>query len=213
MNVPETFFTVSEELRLFLLSLAAGAVVGLCWDLLRAVRRLLPKSSLLTGALDLLFLCGYGVFLPVFSAVAARGQIRGYFVLGNIIGAVLYLLTVSRPVNSALRLLTGALRQIFMLIMKPFVSGYVLLCKKVKPKFVGISKVIVNSIKKISLLLHRRPKLLYNKMANKKGKNVELIGEKKSTTEQEKRPVQQRPSQARRPCRHGRMRFPYIHHE
>ena len=67
MNVPETFFTVSEELRLFLLSLAAGAAVGLCWDLLRAVRRLLPKSSLLTGALDLLFLCGYGVFLPVFS--------------------------------------------------------------------------------------------------------------------------------------------------
>ncbi|MBQ8960337.1 MAG: spore cortex biosynthesis protein YabQ [Ruminococcus sp.] len=188
-------------------------MIGLCWDLLRAVRRLLPKNALITAALDLMFLCGYGAFLPVFAAAEARGCIRGYFVLGNIIGALLYLMTVSRPVNAVLKWAAGLLKRIFMIVMRPFVSGYVLLCKKVEPKFVGISKVIVKYIKKMSLLLHTLPRSLYNKRANIKGKNVELIGEKDQRQKEEKGSVQRRTRKARRHRRNGRLHLPYLHNE
>ena len=170
MNVPETFFTVREELALFGMSCLGGAVIGLGWDVVRALRKAVPHRGWAVAAEDFLFLCGCLVLLPVFSAAFARGHIRGYFVLGGGIGFALYLLTLGGAVR-------GALSRLFMLLCAPFVSVYVLLCKKVKPFFVGSSKVIVKSIKKIGLLLHCRRKLLYNKMANKKGKNVELIGQ------------------------------------
>ena len=56
MTIPETYFTVSEELRLFGISCLLGAVVGVAYDVLRVLRLMLPHNSFLVAAEDVGFL-------------------------------------------------------------------------------------------------------------------------------------------------------------
>ena len=58
MNVPETFFTVREELWLFGLSCLSGAVMGLCYDVLRALRQAVPHPGWAVAAEDIIFVTG-----------------------------------------------------------------------------------------------------------------------------------------------------------
>ena len=60
MNVPETFFSVNEELRLFGLSCLFGAAFGVAYDLFRTVRLLLPHNGAMVAAEDIAFLALYG---------------------------------------------------------------------------------------------------------------------------------------------------------
>ena len=58
MNVPETFFTVSEELVLFGLSCLAGAVIGVFYDIFRVIRIIFPHNDVLILIEDIIFLVG-----------------------------------------------------------------------------------------------------------------------------------------------------------
>ena len=64
MNMPETFFTVNEELRLFGLSCLMGAVVGAAYDVLRVFRIIAPHNGVLTALEDIGFLGLYAIALP-----------------------------------------------------------------------------------------------------------------------------------------------------
>ena len=74
MNVPETFFTVHEELILFGLSCLFGAALGVCYDVFRALRLIVPHNFVLVMAEDIVFFIGYCIFLSAFTAAAARGE-------------------------------------------------------------------------------------------------------------------------------------------
>ena len=50
MNVPETFFTVHEELILFGLSCLFGAALGVCYDVFRSLRLIVPHNFVLVMA-------------------------------------------------------------------------------------------------------------------------------------------------------------------
>lgn len=178
MNVPETFFSVREELVLFGLSCLAGAVIGLCYDVLRAFRLMLRHGIWLTAAEDVAFLAGYAVFLSAFAAAAARGELRFYFVLGNALGFTLYLFTLGSIVIRLFGKLFGALAAVFRAVTAPIRRLYVLLRKKARVKFVGSSKILIKSIKMLNLLLPNRQRLRYNGMENKKRKNVNNVAKK-----------------------------------
>ena len=63
-----------------------------------------------------------------------------------------------------------------MICFSPFESLYVILSEKVLVKFVGISKNIVKPVKKVKMGLINTQNVLYNKMENKKRKNVKSGG-------------------------------------
>ena len=84
-------------------------------------------------------------------------------------------------VIAALRKLFYVLRQALSLIMRPFRMIYVFLREKAGLKFVGNSKVFVKSLKNAERLLRKPAGLVYNKMENKKRKNVKNVAEKSKT--------------------------------
>lgn len=178
MNVPETFFSVREELTLFGLSCLAGAVIGLCFDVLRAFRLIFRHGIWLTALEDVAFLALYAVYLSAFASAAARGELRFYHIVGNALGFTLYFFTLGSIVIHILRKIFGALAAVFRAVTAPIRRLYVLLCKKARFKFVGSSKNLIKSIKKINLLLPNRRQLRYNKMENKKRKNVNNVAKK-----------------------------------
>ena len=189
MNVPETFFSVHEELVLFALSCVAGAVIGIYYDVLRALRLVFPHGLWLTAAEDAAFLALYAVFLSAFASAAARGELRFYYVIGNAVGFSLYFFTIGNIVMRTLHKLISAAKTVLKWITAPFRRVSVLICRKARAKFVGSSKSLVKNIKKIKMLLHCPLHLLYNKTENKKRKNVNIVAKKNQNKNKEKRSV------------------------
>lgn len=181
MNVPETFFSVNEELILFGLSCAFGIIIGIFYDVLRTVRVIFPHNRWLVCIEDIAFLIAYCVFLSSFASAASRGELRFYFVIGNAIGFALYLATVGNIVISTMKKLFFVVKKILFVIFYPFIRCYVFISKKAGANFVGCSKIIVKCFKKIRNLLLKPYHLLYNKKENKKGKNVKSVAEKVKT--------------------------------
>lgn len=189
MNVPETFFSVHEELILFGFSVLSGAVIGVAYDAIRAVRLLFPHNTLLTSLEDLIFLCGCGLFFMIFSSSAARGVFRMYYIIGGTVGFVLYFFTVGSVVVNTIRKLVRIITSVMSFIFRPLGKFFALISKKAKVKFVGCSKKIVIKIKKIKMLLLKHDLLMYNSKENIKRKNVKNVARKKSQKTKRNRSV------------------------
>lgn len=174
MNVPETFFSVREELVLFGLSCLMGIALGVVYDIFRTARVMLPHRSWMVFAEDASFLVFYGIALSAFATAASRGELRFYFVIGNVSGFALYLATVGSIVIRTMKKLCYFVKKVVWFALLPLRKFYVFISKKAAVKFVGSSKVIVNTIKKIGILLLKRLHLLYNKDESRmKGKVTE----------------------------------------
>jgi hypothetical protein len=171
------FLSVSEELRLFGISCLVGAALGVVFDLFRALRLLVPHNSFLTAAEDIAFLGLYALVFAVFSAVFAGGETRLCYALGNLLGFCIYMASVGSVVTGTLRRLLAALGFLF----RPLRGFYSLLRAKLKFIFVGFFQIIVKPFKKSKIVLLNRRLLLYNKMENKKRKNVKSVVEKNET--------------------------------
>lgn len=176
--VPDTYFTVAEEVRLFGLSCLMGAAVGAAYDVLRTFRMILHHNKMLTAVEDILFLAAYSAALTAFSSAAAKGELRAYFAIGNILGAAVYFVTVGNIVVKTLRKLFSIIKAALKLFFRPVVSFFAPLCKKVTINFVGYFQIIVKRFKKIKIVLLKVLFLLYNKMENKKRKNVKNVAKK-----------------------------------
>ena len=87
---------ISTQLLLFLGAALLGAVLGLAYDLLRAVRRRIPRLLLLC---DLAFCLAVAVGMIGYAMRLAQGELRLYLVLGTFLGAVFYFCTFSTPLR------------------------------------------------------------------------------------------------------------------
>ncbi|MDE6539166.1 MAG: spore cortex biosynthesis protein YabQ [Ruminococcus sp.] len=188
MNVPETFFSVSEEIFLFGLSFVFGIIIGICYDVFRTARILFPHNTALVVIEDVVFMAGYAVFLSSFSAVFARGELRFYYVIGNAIGFIFYFFTIGSIIISVMKKIYYTVRKILVFVFRPVQSVYVNLLEK-SHNFVRNSENSVKRNKKKSFLLLNPPDLLYNKKENKKRKNVNNVAEKKEKECRQKKPV------------------------
>lgn len=188
MNVPETFFSVSEEIFLFVLSCIFGIAIGICYDVFRTARILFPHNTALVVIEDVIFMAGYAVFLSSFSSVFARGELRFYYVAGNAIGFVFYFFTIGSVIIGVMKKIYYIIIKILAFFFKPVRSVYVKWQEK-HNNFVTNSKNSVKRNKKKSFLLLNAPDLLYNKKENKKRKNVDNVAEKKEKEIRQKKPV------------------------
>lgn len=168
MNVPETFFSVREQLILFGISCLCGGALGIFYDIFRAVRVIFPHNTWLIVIEDVIFMSGCAVLLTAFTSAAARGEFRFYYIIGSAVGFILYFLTVGNAVIAALKKLFALISGLLRVIIRPLNKIYVFLRKKAGLKFVGNSKFLVKSVKNVKSLLLKQRNLLYNNKDNKK---------------------------------------------
>ena len=98
--------TISNQLTVFLLCALYGAAAGLVFDFFRISRRVLPASPTAAMAEDLLYwLLACAVFFALVLNINS-GEMRLYQFGGALIGALIYLLTVSRfVINTSVRII------------------------------------------------------------------------------------------------------------
>jgi spore cortex biosynthesis protein YabQ len=89
-------FETSGQAGAFLAMVYAGLLMGLGYDLLRALRRALRAGSLCTGLLDLCFWLGAALVAAATLAARGEGGLRLYALGGCACGIALYLAGISR---------------------------------------------------------------------------------------------------------------------
>ena len=98
---------------------------------------MLPHNRVLVALEDLLFCMLYALFVSAFSFGFARGHLRWYFPVGNLLGFTVYYLTAGRVVMGVIHRILGILRRILRVLLLPFAKGYALIREKTIPVFVG----------------------------------------------------------------------------
>ena len=89
------FYTAGQSVA-FLLMLACGLKIGLCWDALRLLRRLFQPGLVLSLALDLLFGAAAAGLIAASLLRALDGELRLYALMGALSGCLLYGATLSK---------------------------------------------------------------------------------------------------------------------
>lgn len=139
----ETFFSVSQQTSLFLLSVVLGAALGILYDCFRVLRIVFPPAAK-SGAValqDIVFWLVYGFCIFCYSTIIGRGQIRFFVFFGSLLGFVLYILTLGNFVTGVIRSIVtavyGTLRKVYSITIEPIVKLLRKKCQKARPVFVG----------------------------------------------------------------------------
>ncbi len=114
---------VSNQAYVFLCSVAGGMLMAFVYDLFRIKRRAFRAGRIVTFIDDILYWIIVAILIFAVIYISNEGEIRGYIVLGILIGAILYILLLSRiVVGSALfvlRVLRAVLIRIWMVVTWP----------------------------------------------------------------------------------------------
>ncbi|MGN1135049.1 MAG: spore cortex biosynthesis protein YabQ [Oscillospiraceae bacterium] len=105
----ETFFSVSEQCSLFLLSVILGMGIGVFYDVFRTLRIVFPPAAKKNAvfAEDIIFMVVSGAAIFLYAAVLCRGQVRFFCVVGTLLGFALYIATVGSIIVGIFRSAAG----------------------------------------------------------------------------------------------------------
>ena len=81
---------------------------------------------------DIIFFMIYGVFIMSFTITAARSEFRFYYIFGNMLGFVLYFVTLGNIITKFLKMIIQAVKK---LIKRP-AKKIALICEKIFRNFV-----------------------------------------------------------------------------
>ncbi|MCI7804978.1 MAG: spore cortex biosynthesis protein YabQ [Oscillospiraceae bacterium] len=170
----ESFFTASQQLRLFVLSCLFGVPIGIIYDVFRALRIIFPHGKLLVALEDILFFVLYGIFLMCFTITAARSEFRAYFCAGNLLGFLIYFCTVGNAAVSIIKRIVLFIKKVLYFIFRPVNKKIVLIYKKCRGFFVRtLQKPKINK-KNSETPLIVGSDLLYNNKVHKKNKRKKV---------------------------------------
>lgn len=120
--IPSYMFEPKTELGLFVLSVVIGILFALVFDALRVIRIIFPHKSWMVFIEDFLFMIFCGFWFFIFSMTSARGQLRAFLLLGNLLGFFLYLFTVGelvkRFVTKTREAIIAILKKVYNLILR-----------------------------------------------------------------------------------------------
>lgn len=88
--------SLEAQTLIFLESILLGISLSILYDLLRAIRHTSRTGIFLTSLLDGFFWCAVLVAFFLFVIVIVQGEGRAYILLGAVLGAVLYYMTLSQ---------------------------------------------------------------------------------------------------------------------
>ena len=118
---------VSEQLMIFCQSAVLGLVWGAAYDLLRTVRRQIPRRWL-THALDAAYAAAVLLMIFLFTLHRGEGELRLYMLLAMVLGGVLYFAALGAFFAPVWRFWTEVLGAFMALLWKPV--AFILLCGK-----------------------------------------------------------------------------------
>ncbi|MBO5143345.1 MAG: spore cortex biosynthesis protein YabQ [Clostridia bacterium] len=110
---------VVEQVYIFLWSVLIGAIMGVVFDFFRALRRKGNTRNIVVYLQDIVFWLIVAVIIITSSFILNNGDLRGYMLIGYLLGALLYMLLFSYYIKGAFSLILDIINKGFIFITKP----------------------------------------------------------------------------------------------
>ncbi|MEM1485950.1 spore cortex biosynthesis protein YabQ [Oscillospiraceae bacterium PP1C4] len=113
--------TIAGQTWMFLMSIALGAVLGVCYDVFRILRVAVDHPPFAVVIEDVIFsiICAVATFLFMISVDS--GQVRVFVLIGEGVGFMLYYCTVGVLIIGVSKWIIGIIRSIFTFLWRIFV--------------------------------------------------------------------------------------------
>ena len=110
---------IFSEVSKFLFFILVGSMIGITFDIFRIIRKCFKTSDLITYIHDILFLLISAVILLTSIFIINNGELRGYILIGIIIGLILYFILLSKHI---INISTKIILFLKKLILKPIIK-------------------------------------------------------------------------------------------
>ena len=110
--------TVSRQVYCFLMSVGVGAVLGCVYDVFKLLHIFLPSKKVVVFVEDVLYWI-IAVFVTfIFILTFNSGEIRGFLLIGELCGFIIYYFLMSPFVVKLLKFIVSAFVKVFKFIFK-----------------------------------------------------------------------------------------------
>lgn len=167
---------VAPPTWVFLWAVLLGAVLGLCYDVFRILRIAIPSGRILVFFEDILFFLVVAAATFEFYQLTTDGIVRGYVLLGELLGFALYYFTLGALVFKAATAIIHFIQKVVGLLVKILLWPFRKLAAPVLRKLGrwGNRRLrgLKNFCKKRKNSLQKKGNLLYNHNKPKSQKSV-----------------------------------------
>ena len=149
-----------NQAYLFLIFTLIGIIIGFLFDIFRILRKSFKTNDIITYIEDIIFWIISGIILIYAMCKFTDGELRFYNIIGLSLGAIIYLLTVSKYVikisvfviNTLKKILLYPLLIIFKILRKIIFKPISIVCINIKKYFSKITNKIYKNIKNVKKL-------------------------------------------------------------
>ena len=129
-------FTVNEEISLFISAVFSGMILVAVYDFFRIFRRIQQHGQLWVAIEDICYWIFCAVFLFGIVLKENGGVFRSFFVVGVIIGSLIYYYGISRYfvgiTSKIINKILDIVKKVLNFILKPFKKMVIFLAKRTK---------------------------------------------------------------------------------
>ena len=111
---------MAEQVYIFFTSVLIGAIMGIVFDFFRALRRKGNTRNILVYMQDIIFWLIIAIIIIVSSFIINNGELRGYMLLGYILGALMYMLLISKYIKFLFGIIFDFIEKILGYLILPF---------------------------------------------------------------------------------------------
>lgn len=111
---------VAEQVYIFLGTILVGAIMGVIFDFFRALRRNGNTRNIIVYIQDIVFWLIVAVIIITSSFILNNGDLRGYMLIGYLLGAFLYMLILSNYIKGIFVIVMNIIAKGFEALLKPF---------------------------------------------------------------------------------------------
>ena len=111
---------VAEQVYIFLETILVGAIMGVVFDFFRALRRNGNTRNIIVYIQDIIFWIIVAIIIITSSFILNAGELRGYMLIGYVLGAFLYLLALSFYVKGFFMIIMNLFDKVWSTITSPF---------------------------------------------------------------------------------------------
>ena len=133
---------IAEQVYVFLYAIIGGAIASFFYDIIRIKRRAVKTGVLLVGLEDVIYWFAAAVFLFVTVYISNSGEMRGYILIGNLIGVMLYESLLSKIVIDLSVRFINITKRVIVFIAKILSYPFRMIYRILKPLFLLIANII-----------------------------------------------------------------------
>ncbi len=151
-----------EQIRIFLYALGFGFFIGILYDIFRALRVLLTNGKKAFLVSDILFSLAAGFLTFLFALARLDGNIRGYVLVGELLGFVIYSVTFGVFFSRLTDRIVAGFYRFLGALAKPFLRLLRRIRRFFQKNVEKAQKKTQNSVKKSKFHLKSTKGMLYN---------------------------------------------------